>query len=206
MATMKLYPSTHATSDSYIQVTNPTNMYAGVDSDTYARAQTTTNNTTSKYLYLRGFNFSSIPVNATVNSFTVRLSASQTGGATSTSYRPYLCNGTTTITGNCGVITTSLQTLTFTGVTANWSTIKSYGSNFGIRINCRRANRNTASVFSIVGAEIEVDYTESSQPMIKENGVWKNITGVYKKGGGVWVAQTDMESVFTDGVTYVKSN
>lgn len=48
---------------------------------------------------------------------------------------------------------------TFTGVTADWETIKGYGSNFGIRINCRRASRNTAGYVYIYGAEIEVDYT-----------------------------------------------
>ena len=34
-----------------------------------------------------------------------------------------------------------------------------YGSDFGIRINCRRSNRNTTGYMYIYGAEILVDYT-----------------------------------------------
>ena len=44
-------------------------------------------------------------------------------------------------------------------MTDDWETIKGYGSNFGIRINCRRASRNTTGYVYIYGAEIEVDYT-----------------------------------------------
>lgn len=33
------------------------------------------------------------------------------------------------------------------------------GNNFGIRINCRRASRNTAGYMYIYGAEIEVTYS-----------------------------------------------
>jgi hypothetical protein len=47
----------------------------------------------------------------------------------------------------------------FTGVTADWETLKGYGSDFGIRINCRRASRNTTGYVYIYGAEIEVDCT-----------------------------------------------
>ena len=54
---------------------------------------------------------------------------------------------------------TTAQTITFTGVTADWDTIAGYGSNFGIRINCRRASRNTTGYMYIYGAEILVDYT-----------------------------------------------
>jgi len=37
--------------------------------------------------------------------------------------------------------------------------IKGYGDDFGIRINCRRSNRNTTGYMYIYGAEIEVNYT-----------------------------------------------
>ncbi len=160
MATARLVPSTiYNAASSYVTVSNASNAYTNTDSTTYATAQNTYSSTSSRYIYLRGFNFSSIPSDAIVNSFTVKLKAYQSGGSTNTSYRPYLCNNTTTITGNCGVITTSTQTLSFTGVTSDWDTIKGYGSNFGIRINCRRNSRNTAAYFYIYGAEIEVNYT-----------------------------------------------
>lgn len=160
MATIKLVPSTYYLSNtSYLKMTNPNNMYTDTSSTNYATVANSQTGTTSYYIYLRGFNFSAIQDDWIINSFTIRFKANESGGSTSTSYRPYLCNNTTTITGTVGVINTSVQTLTFTGVTATWETIKGYGANFGIRINCRRNNRNTAANFYIYGAEIEVDYT-----------------------------------------------
>lgn len=164
MATMRLVASTiyNAAGTNYLTINNADNAYTNTDSTTYATVQNTNASTSNRYIYIRGFNFSSVPSNAIVSSFTVKLKAYQSGGSTNTSYRPYLCNNTTTITGNCSVITTSTQTLSFTGVTADWDTIKGYGSNgsdFGIRINCRRNARNTAASFYIYGAEIEVTYT-----------------------------------------------
>lgn len=161
MATIKLVPSeiNNAAGTAYITVTSASNAYTDTSSTTYATISNTNASTSNRYIYIRGFNFDAIPSNATVNSFTIRFKAYQSGGSTSTSYRPYLCNNTTTLTGNCNVITTTTQTLSFTGVTASWDTIAGYGSDFGIRINCRRNNRNTAATFYIYGAEIEVDYT-----------------------------------------------
>lgn len=160
MATIRLVPSTYYLSNSsYLSVTDADNMYTNTDSTTYARVYNSRNSTSSYYIYLRGFNFDDVPSNAIVSSFTIKFKAYESGVNTSTSYRPYICNNTTTLTCSCSVITTSTQTLTFTGVTADWDTISGYDDNFGIRINCRRASRNTASYVYIYGAEIEVNYT-----------------------------------------------
>lgn len=134
-------------------------MYHNTDNDTYSTVTNSRASTTSYYIYLKGFNFSAIPDGAIINSFTVKLKARESGVSTSTSYRPHLVQGTTAINGSCDVITTTASTHTFTGISADWEDIVSYGSNFGIRINCRRASRNTTSYVYIYGAEIEVDYT-----------------------------------------------
>lgn len=160
MATIRLVPSTYyLSSTSYLSISNAANMYNNTDSDTYATVTNSRASTTSYYIYLRGFNFSDIPAGAIINSFTVKLKARESGVSTSTSYKPYLANGTSTINGSCDVITTTAATHTFTGISADWDTIVGYGSNFGIRINCRRASRNTTSYMYIYGAEILVDYT-----------------------------------------------
>lgn len=160
MATARLIPSTHyLSSTSYLSVTNESNMYNNTDNSTYATVYNSRTSTTSYYIYLRGFNFDAIPDSAIVNSFTVKLKAYESGVSTSDSYKPYLANGTTAINGSCSAITTSASVHSFTGVTADWETLKGYGDNFGIRINCRRASRNTAGYVYIYGAEIEVDYT-----------------------------------------------
>lgn len=160
MATIRLVPSTYYLSNSsYLSVSNASNMYSNTDDDSYATVTNSRTSTTSYYIYLRGFNFSSIPDGAIVNSFTVKLKARESGVSTSSSYKPYLANGTSAINGSCSAITTTATVHEFTGISADWDTIVGYGNNFGIRINCRRASRNTTGYMYIYGAEIEVDYT-----------------------------------------------
>lgn len=160
MATIRLVPSTYYLSSStYLSVSNADNMYENTDSTTYATVTNSRTSTTSYYIYLRGFNFDDIPSAAVVSDFTIKLKASESGVSTSTSYKPYLANGTSAINGTCDVIDTTAEVLTFTGLTADWEDIVGYGSDFGIRINCRRASRNTTGYMYIYGAEIEVTYT-----------------------------------------------
>ena len=160
MATIRLVPSTYyLSSSSYLSVSNADSMYDNTDSTDYATVYNSRTSTTSYYIYVQGFNFDDIPSGAVVTDFTVKLKARESGVSTSTSYKPYLSNGTTAINGSCDVITTTVATHEFTGLTADWDTIKGYGDDFGIRINCRRASRNTAAYMYIYGAEIEVTYT-----------------------------------------------
>lgn len=160
MATIRLIPSTYYLSNStYLSVANAENMYSDTDSTTYGTVTNSQNGTTSYYIYLRGFNFDALPSGAIVNSFSVKLKARESGISTSTSYAPKLCHGTSQITSTFSAIGTTATTITATGYTVDFDTIKGYGSDFGIRINCRRANRNTTAYMYIYGAEIEVDYT-----------------------------------------------
>lgn len=160
MPTIRLTPSTYyLSSSSYLSVSNASNMYHDTDNTTYAEVYNRRASTTSYYIYLRGFNFDDIPDAAVVTDFTVKLKARESGVSTSTSYKPYLANGTSAINGSCDVITTTATVHEFTGLSADWETIKSYGDDFGIRINCRRASKNTAAYMYIYGAEIEVTYT-----------------------------------------------
>ena len=160
MPTIRLVPSTYyLSSSSYLSVSDASNMYNNTDNTTYATVTNSRSSTSSYYIYLRGFNFDDIPSTAVVSAFTVKLKAYESGVSTSSSYVPYLANGTSTISGSTTAITTSASVHTFTGITDDWATISGYGSNFGIRINCRRASKNTTSYMYIYGAEIEVTYT-----------------------------------------------
>ena len=160
MATIRLVPSTYyLSSSSYLSISSADNAYTNTDSDTYATVTNSRSSTTSYYVYLRGFNFDDVPSNAVVSSFSVKFKARESGVSTSSSYRPYMCNNTSTITGTCSAVSTTATVQTFSGVSANWETIKGYGSNFGIRFNCRRASSGTTSYMYLYGAEIEVTYT-----------------------------------------------
>lgn len=164
MATIRLIPSTYyVNNSSYVTVTNDTNMYTNTDSTTYASVQNTRNSTSNTYYcYIRGFNFSSVPADATVNSFSIKIKASESYMSTSSSYRMSLYNNTTSISST--TVTSSLSTtatvFTFPIPTSlTWDTLKNYGSNFGIRIPLRRSSTNSSSYVYVYGAEIEVDYT-----------------------------------------------
>ena len=161
MATIRLVPSIfyNAAGTSYLTVSNQSNAYTNTDSTTYATVDNTYASTTNRYVYLQGFNWDDIPSGAIINSFSIKLKASETGGATSSSYRPVLCKGTSTYSNAyCDAITTSATVHTFS-FTQDFDTFRDDGEDFGIRINCRRGSRNTAASFNIYGAEIEVNYT-----------------------------------------------
>ena len=136
-------------------------MYANTDSTTYATITNTYASTSSRYLYLRGFNFDDIPSGAIINSFEVKIKGYESGLSTSTSYAPRLANGSsaisnTTATTNFG---TSTKTITIPTGALTWEQIVNYGSNFTIMVYVRRSSRNTTGYFYCYGAEIEVDYT-----------------------------------------------
>lgn len=158
MATIKLTPSTYYLSNSsYLSVSNASNMYDDCDSTTYATVTNSRTSTSSYYIYLRGFNFDDIPSGAIINSFTIRIKCNYSGGY---SQAMYLYDGTSTSYGSSDSISSTVTTHTFT-CSHTWEDVVACGSDFGIRINCRRSSRNTTSYIYIYGAEIEVDYTMS---------------------------------------------
>ena len=156
MATIKLVPSTYyLSSSSYLSVSNASNMYDDCDSTNYATITNSRTSTTSYYAYLRGFNFDDVPSGAIVNSFTIRIKCNYSGGY---SQAMYLYDGTSTSYGSSSSISSTVSTHEFT-CSHTWEDVVACGSDFGIRINCRRSSRNTTAYVYIYGAEIEVDYT-----------------------------------------------
>lgn len=185
MATVRLVPSTYYLSSSRISVSGESNMYNNVDNESYATVTGVQSTTSSYYIYIRGFNFDDVPSDATINSITIKLKARESNVSTSSSYRPYLANGTSTISGTFGTLSTSVQTLTC-DTSLDWDTIRGYGSNFGIRINCRSASRRKPGIVYVYGAEILVDYTPSTGYFIKVGGSWRRVSKTYKKENGQW--------------------
>lgn len=167
MTTVKLVASSYSVTGTVVVNQNETTLYQNTgNSSNPARITHTTSGTSSYYLYLKGFNFSAIPNNAVVSSFTIRVKGYESSLSTSTTYAPRLYNnssGTTwsTITGasaassNFGTSTNTI-TVPYTGT---WDTLKGFGNNLGIRLVIRRSNRNTQGYLYIYGAEIEVTYT-----------------------------------------------
>lgn len=162
MATARLIPSTYSLSNtSYLSITDASNMYANTDSTTYATTTHNRSQNSTYYLYIGGFNFSAIDSDWTVNSFTVKLKAMESGLSTNSSYRCSLYNNTTSISDTTltSSLSTTATTYTFPTTSLDWDTIEGYGSNFRIRVPLRRASSGTSGYVRVYGAEIEVDYT-----------------------------------------------
>lgn len=161
MATVRLKPSIFTRSNtSYLTLSNQANITDNNDT-TYGTLNHTRAQTTAYYLYCGGFDFSSIPAGATINSVTVGVIAQVTSA--STSQKPTLYNNTTsastlgTFNTNIG---TSKTTSTLNMTVANFNTFKGYGNNARIRLYLNRSNKNTASNMKIYEVIINVDYTE----------------------------------------------
>ena len=164
MATVKLIPSSYGVSNtSYISVSDASNMYHDVSNTSYATFYNSRTATTTYYGYIRGFNVDSIPDEAVVSSFTIRIKGYESGAVTSTgtTYAICLINGTTAIANTYAATQfgTSVKTIEVPHGDISWGTLKQYGSNLGIRICVRRSSRNTAAYVYVYGAEIEIEYT-----------------------------------------------
>lgn len=190
MATIRLIPSAYSLSNtSYLSISNASNMYTNIDSTTYATVNHTRSyNTTSYYIFVKGFNFDDIPTGAIINSAIVKVKAKVTSAS---SYAPALYNGTTSLNQNLsGNIGTTATTSTI-DITSNWETYKGYGSNFGIGLQLNRSSFWTASSMNIYGAEILVDYT-----MPVYHTVSTSITG------GTLRSPTTASATVRDGANY----
>lgn len=162
MATRRLIPSTYAVSStSYLSVSDEQHMYHNTDNTTYATITNTYASTSSRYLYLRGFNFDSIPDGAIINSFTIKIKGRESGLSTNTSYAPRLANGTSALSNTTAStnFSTSIRTIEIPTGALTWQNLVSYGDSFTIMVYVRRSSRNTTGFFYCYGAEIEVEYT-----------------------------------------------
>ena len=74
MATITLKPSQlNNAASQYLTIADQSNMMTDTSSTTYATITNTNASTSNRYIYLKGFDFDSVPSNATVSSFTVKL-------------------------------------------------------------------------------------------------------------------------------------
>lgn len=165
MATVRLVPGSYTLSSTqYLTIADASNMYTNTDSTTYATITHNRANTTAYYLYIHNFNFSSVPSDAHVTSFTVKIKASESGLSTNSSYRMSLYNNTTaisntTVSASLGTTATTFEFPIPDSLT--WSTLSGYGNNFRIRVPLRRNQSNTAGYAYIYGAEIDVTYADA---------------------------------------------
>lgn len=164
--TLRLVPSSYGRSNnSYVTVTNPENMYENTDdSSDVCSIRGRNNSSNTYYCYIRGFNISDVPSNATVTSFKVKIKCYRNSylRQDSSTYYLHLCNNTSAIqnTYMSGAVTTSTSGEVYEIPTGSltWANIKQYGTNFGIRVPLRSTSSSRPYLY-VYGAEIEVTYT-----------------------------------------------
>lgn len=203
MSTIRLTPSTYSlSSTTYLSVSNESNLYQNTDNESYATITNSRSSTTSYLVYLKGFDFDSVPEGATIDSFKVKIKIRESGVTTSTSYRMTLMNNTTSLGIYADTMpSTTTSTIEFNTSSVTWETLKQYGSNLSIAINARRASRNTTGYLYIYGAEIEVNYTEKVEHSITSTV----IHGVMNSENPLIVAEgaTGTEILFSADKDYI---
>ena len=169
MATARLVASSYSTSNaSYATVySGESNLYENTSNTSYASLRgRNRNSTTAYYIFIKGFNFGSIPSNANVTSFSVKIKCYKNSyQRTGTNYRPKLAssNNINDVIANTTLeedITTTTGGTVYTIPSGNltWSTLSGYGANFSIVIPLSSTSSSRPYVY-VYGAEIEVTYT-----------------------------------------------
>ena len=163
--TVRLVASKYTVSDNnYVTVTNANYLYENTDNTSgYAtvRGRNASNTFYTDYFFLHGFNFSAVPENAIISSFTVKIKGYRNSYNSST-YN-YLRKSPSTSAGafsNSFQFSTSQQTLTIPTGDTTWQQLANC-DDFTIQL-CLNYNTNNSSAYgcvNIYGAEIEVTYT-----------------------------------------------
>ena len=180
--------------------TNIANAYTDTTSTTYAQLTVSKKNSTGEIYF--GFDFSSIPSNAVIQSMTVKFK----GMVSSTTYI-----SSATIQAHDGVSvrgtssnyrsTSTTQILTLN--VGTWT--REELNNFKLYLTARKGNNNNTAYARVYGMEVTVVYDVPEEQMyMKQNGSWIPVQAVYKKANGAWVLQSDLASVFDVNTNYQK--
>ena len=218
MATAHIIANAYTRSNtSYTQVTNESNMYNPVsNTSSYATLRgRNRNSSTAYYIFIRDFQFGSLPEGAIVNSFSVKIRCYRSSNQrTGTNFYLRLTSGATsgTVISNTTTSTnigTSASTITIPTGSLTWNQIVNYGSNFSIEVPLA-SNSSSYPYVYVYGAEIEVDYTLPVTYNITINNstsatVSANPTSVLEGNSTTITADTISGLTITDNNTNVTS-
>lgn len=211
MATLKAYPngvdesiSVYASADSSYPASN----VFGKDENntTFARWYMTTGMAKATKIVFT-FDVSAIPRDATIDNVSVAAKARLQNSSMS-----YGGNSNLTLQdGDENVART--DNLTLYGTDPSVETLSSTDftramlDNIRVGFNSSRGLLGTNNQYYVdfYGCTLTIEYTTANNNnkfMLKTNGVWTECTEIYKKVNGAWVLQTDITSIFEDGINY----
>lgn len=211
--TITVYPASYDQSNySYASVnsshplSNP--IGKGSDNDTYSEWNMKTGSNAESHVFYK-FDLSQIPSNATIDS--VSCSAKGYISSTSSFYinsrTMQMYYGTSTAKGSSVDLTTSASAQDISCGT--WTREELNDCRIRIYSKRSRFSASTSRTARFYGATLTVTYTVPDDGPIlylKEDGIWNAYSTVYKKANGIWVQQSDLESVLNSTAKYVKKN
>lgn len=177
-----------------------TRAYTNTSSTTYTQLNVSKKNTTGT-AYFTGFDFSTIPANATIVSVTIkaRCMVSSTSYISSASVQAY--KGSSAVGSASNFRTTTATTYTLSSGT--WS--RADLDNLRIFFSATRGNTNSTCYMRIYGMDVTVVWDAPTEQMYtKVNGTWTAVSEVYKKVNGSWVLQSTLEGLFDTTKNYIK--
>lgn len=195
--------STYASADSSYPASN---IYGKGDTNTtFARWYMKTGYAAATSI-LFTFDLSAIPSDATIDNVTASVK-----GKLQNASAAYAGNSNISLNEGSSVVQRSSD-LTLFGTSASVGTVSSTEftraslNNLRVGFNASRGLLGTSNQYYIdfYGCTLTVEYTSVAKEkfMLKTNGAWKECTEIYKKVNGAWVLQTDMNSIFEDGMNY----
>lgn len=200
--TKTLYPGAYDSGASSVQsVTNATNPVGkGSTNTTYATINLVTGSRATTTIYWP-FDLSAIPSGAEIDSVSckVKASVSSTSGVSSASVQLY--SGSTSKGSSTSILSTSTSAKTLS--VGTWT--RSELQNCRLCLKAQRGTSGTSTTRSLLfyGADLTVTYTYQSEKfMLKTGGSWADASRVFKKVNGIWVEQTDLANLMSDGVRY----
>ena len=165
--TVRLVPTSWESDTEYMSVSNFSNIGNVDNTANYASVSCSQKNTTSYRFSLNGFPTDTIPQNAVIDSFVIKIRVKESNLSSGNNYKPCLLtdlntaiSGSSNVTGSSGTnyVTTTSQIITFPDCTT-WSVITNAGDDFGIFLPYKLSSSGTTGYYYIYGAEIQVTYT-----------------------------------------------
>lgn len=211
MASLTLTPSGYNGSLSSYQSVNSEyplrNGLSGSDSDNYAELYLLTGTRATSTLAVN-FDVSQIPSGATIDSIECKIKARISNSS------PYVLTGIAQLYWNATAMGGEVEL----GTSAIAQTFNDVGywdydrlQQLFLLITCTRGvmGGSNSQTLRFYGADLVVNYTAgSTEPTkklwFKDGSVYKSSQKPWKKSGGAWALQTDLENVFDANTKYVK--
>lgn len=200
--------TTTAFATSYASMTNLTannsypisRAYTNSSSTTYCQLNVSKSKTGS--IYLTGFDLSSIPSNAIINSVTVKVRCMISSTNYITAATVQASSGATLKGSSASYRSTTNSVYTLSG--GSWT--RAELDDFRVYFTAKKSNTNSTAYMRIYGMDVSVSWELPSEPehgtlFVQVGGKTRQVQSIYRKVGGYWIEvqpdELDLSQNFT---------